>query len=180
MFGPQQQLLPQPDLITDNSLGNERQTAIGNLNHPFKNRDCRWVARGGPPRAPGVPAYPNSTHWEHYINRFLLPELLTNEEVKNFYTVDHQTLYTLVNEFAVPFLLRGGPAGGILRPHRMTGDLLMAMLLLKMHENINDRLLGPMFGESASTVNRWEHGLRDYMYQNDRWLQRGRNLSNVK
>ena len=102
-----------------------------------------------------------------------------HEEMKTFYGVGHQTLYSLVQEYAIPFLQLGGQHGGVLRPHRMTPDALMCLLLLKCKENLSDRLLGALFGESSHAANHWLHGLRDYIYQNDQWLIRGRNLSNV-
>ena len=134
---------------------------------------------GGAPRDPGNPPYVQSKHWDHYVNRLLFPQLLTEEEMRVFYSVGHQEFYSLVQEFAVPFLQTGGPQGGTMKPHRMTADALMALLLLKVHENPNDRLLGALFGESARAANQWLHGLRDYVYQHDSWLRRGRNLSNV-
>ena len=157
----------------------ERQAAIATLDQDFKKRDCRWIITGGAPRPPGVRPYANSNHWEYYTNRLLFPQLLSEDEMLTLYTVNHHNFYSLVEQFSVPFLQTGGPQGGTLKPHRMTADSLMGLLLLKCHENINDRLLGFMFGESASSANRWLHGLRDYIYQNDRWLERGRNLSNI-
>ena len=65
-----------------------------------------------------------------------------------------------------------------MKPHRMTPDSLLALLLLKIHENLSDRVLGVLFGESASAVNKWLHGLRNHIYQHDPWLRRLRNLSN--
>ena len=181
-FGPQPRahLHPHPDHITDNKMAAQRTAAIAALNYPFNNRDCRWIVNGGAPKDPGTPAYVHSTHWEHYVNRVLFPQLLTEEEMKVFYTVDHQTFYSLVEQYAVPFLLTGGPQGGTMKPHRMTPDGLMALLLLKCHENMNDRLLGALFGESAGVANQWLHGLRDHIYEHDGWLNRGRNLSNVR
>ena len=81
--------------------------------------------------------------------------------------------------YAVPFLASGGPAGGVLKPHRMTADALMACLLMKCHYNPNDKLLGAMFGESGFAANHWIRGLRDWIYENDEWLNRGRFLSNI-
>ena len=134
---------------------------------------------GGAPQDPGNKPYPNSLHWECYVNRALFPQLLSPDEMQTFYATSHQAFYTLVEEFAVPFLQTGGPVGGTLKPHRMTPDALMALLRLKCHHNLCDRLLGSIFGESAATVCRWLNGLRDYIYQNDPWLERGRNLSNI-
>ena len=176
---PNQLLHPHPDPITDNKLRAERAAAMAALDHDFTNRDCRYIMTGGAPRDPGNLSYAQSKHWENYVNKILFPQLLSDEELKTLYCVDHQEFYGLVQEFSVPFLQQGGPQGGTMKPHRMTPDALMALLLLKCHENINDRLLGVIFGESASTVNHWIHGLRDYIYQHDSWLQRGRNLSNV-
>ena len=160
-------------------MAGERNLAYQALNHNFDNRDCRYIILGGNPRDPGNAPYPQSRFWHHYVNKLLFPQLLTEEEMLVHYTVDHQTFYELVEKFAVPFIQTGGPLGGGLKPHRMTPDALMALFLLKCHENINDRLLGSLFGESAATVCRWLNGLRDYIYQNDQWLQRGRNLSNI-
>ena len=157
----------------------ERNAAIAALDYAFKNRDCQYIITGGAPRDPGNPPYANNIHWEHYVNRFLFPQLLTEQEMKLCYMMDHQEFYSLVNLYAVPFLQTGGPQGGTLKPHRMTADALMALLLLKVHENINDRLTGVLFGESCCAVNKWLHGLRDYIYEHDSWLIRGRNLSNV-
>ena len=157
----------------------ERNMAVGSLNHPFKNRDIRIILLGGTPRDPGIPPYQNNPHWTHYLNKFLFPQLLTEEEMVSFLTVDHQELYRLVEQYAVPFLAAGGPAGGVLKPHRMTPDALMACLLMKCHYNLNDKLLGAMFGESGSAANRWIRGLRDWIYEHDEWLRRGRNLSNI-
>ena len=61
----------------------------------------------------------------------------------------------------------------------MTGDALMALFLLKCHTNISDRLLGAMFGESGYVANHWIRGLRDWIYEHDDWLNRGRFLSDV-
>ena len=97
-----------------------------------------------------------------------------------FYTVTHQELYLNVEKFAVPFLQTGGPLGGTLKPHRMTADALMCLLLLKLHENLSDRLIGALFGESSRAANQWIRGLRDYIYQHDEWLIRGRNLSDAR
>ena len=146
----------------------------------FNNRDCRYVALGGPPQNPGVKPYPNSPYWESYLNRMLFPQLLSKEEMKTFFTVDHQTFYGLVEKYSVPYLHRGGPNGGVLKPHKMTPDALMGLLLLKCHHNLPDRILGSLYGESASSANRWLNGLRDYIYQHDEWLSRGRNLSNQR
>ena len=157
----------------------ERNGVIADLNRPFNNRDIRYIMTGGAPQDPGIPPYPQSIHWNHYVNRLLFPQLLTADEMLIFYSVSHQTFYSLVEEFAVPYLQGGGPLGGTMKPHRMTADSMMALLLIKCHENINDRLLGAMFGESASAANRWLQGLRNFIYQNDPWLDRGRNLSNV-
>ena len=100
------------------------------------------------------------------------------DEMITFYMMDHQTFYGLVQQYAVPFLQAGGPQGGTMKPHRMTPDSLLALLLLKIHENLSDRVLGVLFGESASAVNKWLHGLRNHIYQHDPWLERLRNLSN--
>ena len=112
------------------------------------------------------------------MNKFLFPELFTEQELMNFFMVDHQTLYGLVAKYAVPFLASGGPQGGVLKPHRMSADALMVCFLLKFHENINDRLLGAMFGETKQSVNNWIRGLRDWIYAHDDWLIRSRSLSN--
>ena len=104
---------------------------------------------------------------------------MTEAECISFYTVDHQTLYEMVELYVVPFLAAGGPNGAVLRPHRMTADALMALFLLKCHTNINDRLLGAMFGESGNVANHWIRGLRDWIYEHDDWLNRGRFLSNI-
>ena len=117
----------------------ERNNAIRALNQPFDNRDCRWVATGGAPRDPGNAPYPQSNFWHLYINRVLFPQMLTEEEMYVYYAVGHQTFYELVEEFAVPYIRAGGPQGAPLKPHRMTPDALMALLLLKCHENLNDR-----------------------------------------
>ena len=180
-FGPHppRVLHPQPDHIRDNRMAPQRANATAALNHPFTNRDCRIIAAGGLPRDPGNPPYPNNPHWPHYINRFLFPQLMTEAECISFYTVDHQTLYEMVELYVVPFLAAGGPNGAVLRPHRMTADALMALFLLKCHTNINDRLLGAMFGESGNVANHWIRGLRDWIYEHDDWLNRGRFLSNI-
>ena len=181
-YGPQPrpQLHPHPDPINRNTMGAQRNVAYQALNQNFDNRDCRHLMRGGPPQDPGNAPYPQNRYWHLYVNRVLFPELLTEEEMYVHYTVNHQTFYELVEQFAVPYIQAGGPQGGGLKPHRMTPDALMALLLLKCHENLNDRLLGSLFGESASTANRWLRGLRDHIYQNDPWLIRGRNLSNAR
>ena len=158
-------------------MANETNAAIGTLNQPFKNRDCRRVLLGGPPQDPGIDPYPQNPHWNHYLNRVLFPQLLSPEEMLVFFSVDHQTFYGLRDEFVIPYIQGGGPQGGVMKPHRMTPDALMGLLLFKCHENPSDRLIGALFGESASAANKWLHGLRVYIYQNDNWLVRGRNLS---
>ena len=180
-FGPYRPPLlhPQPDTIRDNSMAVERTAAIVALDHHFNNRDCRIIAAGGLPRDPGNPPYQNNIHWPHYINRFLFPQLMSEEELVSLFTVNHQTLYAMVQRYVLPFLAAGGPNGAVLRPHRMTADALMALFLLKCHTNINDILLGVMFGESGRSANHWIRGLRDWIYEHDDWLIRGRSLSNV-
>ena len=170
---------PQPDIIRDNRNAVARNNAIAALDHDFNNRDNRFIVRGGPPRPPGNPPYQNNRLWGHYINRFLFPEFFTEEELIRFFTVDHQTLYGLVEKYALPFLAAGGPQGGVLKPHRMSADALVTCFLLKIHENIHDRLLGAIFGESGRAVNHWIRGLRDWIYSHDDLLNRGRQLSNV-
>ena len=120
LFGPQPQVLrhPHPDSIVDNRNRHERDAVVATLNHPFNNRDVRIILSGGLPRDPGTPAYLLNTHWEHYVNRLLFPQFLSVEEMKVFYSVDHQELYALVEKFAVPFLQTGGPQGGTKKPHR--------------------------------------------------------------
>ena len=98
----------------------------------------------------------------------------------DIFGMDHQALYTLRDEFAVPYLRTPGPLGGTMKPHRMTPDALMGLLVLKCQENLPDRILGALFGESSTTVNDWLHGLRDYIYQHDQWLIRSRNLSDPR
>ena len=178
-FGPvpQAQRHPHPDPIVDNRMRHQKDAAIAALNHPFTNRDVRHIMAGGAPRDPGTPAYLLNNHWEHYINRLLFPQFLSELEIKVFYSVTHQELYSLVEKFAVPFIATGGPTGGVLRPHRMTPDALMCLLLFKCHENLSDRLIGALFGESGYAANYWIRGLRDFIYQTDDWLIRGRNLS---
>jgi hypothetical protein len=134
---------------------------------------------GGRPQDPGTSPYPNSSYWEKYVDRLLFPQLLTDDEMHTMFGLDHQTFYGLVAEFAVPFLQTGGPQGGTLKPHRMTADSLMALLLLKCQENLSDRLMGALFGEAANTANQWLQGLRNFIYQTDEWLRGGRNLSNI-
>ena len=157
----------------------ERQAAIDTLNEPFNNKDVRRILCGGDPQDPGVPPYPNSQFWDKYISRLLFPQLFSEEEMFTLFNMTHQAFYALVNKFAVPFLQTGGPQGGTLKPHRMTADSLMGLLVLKCQENLSDRLLGCLYGESGQTVNQWLRNLRDYIYQNDEWLQRQRNLSNA-
>ena len=176
---PRPQLHPHPDPITNNSNQAERNAAIAALNHDFNNRDIRWIILGGRPQDPGTRPYPNSSYWEKYVDRLLFPQLLTDDEMHTMFGLDHQTFYGLVAEFAVPFLQTGGPQGGTLKPHRMTADSLMALLLLKCQENLSDRLMGALFGEAANTANQWLQGLRNFIYQTDEWLRRGRNLSNI-
>ena len=171
---------PHPDLITDDRNRLQRDAIIAALDHPFNNRDVRRIMAGGGPRDPGTPAYLLNNYWENYINRLLLPQLLNDEEMHTFFSVSHQQLYYLVEKFAVPFLQTGGPQGGTLKPHRMTPDALMCLLLLKCKENLSDKLIGALFGESSHAANHWIRGLRDYIYQNDEWLIRGRNLSNAR
>ena len=96
------------------------------------------------------------------------------------FSVNHQTFYELVEKYAIPYVQGGGPQGGVLKPHRMTPDSLMGLVLLKVHENPSHRLIGLLFGESASTASKWLNGLRDFIYQTDEWLERGRNLSNIR
>ena len=62
----------------------------------------------------------------------------------------------------------------------MTPDALMCLLLLKCKQNLSDRVIGALFGESSYAANHWIRGLRDYIYQHDEWLIRGRNLSNAR
>jgi hypothetical protein len=131
------QLHLHPDPITRNVMAAERRAAIAALNYDFTNRDVRYIMTGGAPRDPGIHPYVASSHLEHYVNRLLFPQLL----IKVFYTVDHETFYSLVEEFAVPYLQAGGQLGGAGKPHRMTPDALMALLLLMCHENTSDSLL---------------------------------------
>ena len=133
---------------------------------------------GGAPSDPGVATYPNNGFWESYVNRLLFPQLLTDDEIKTVFGMSHQSFYQLVEKYAIPYLQRGGPGGGTLKPHHLTPDALMGLLLLKCQQNLSDRLLGAMYGEDKITVNHWLHGLRDFIYQNDEWLIRRRNLSN--
>ena len=132
---------------------------------------------GGAPKNPGIKPYPNSRFWESYVNRFLFPQLLSEKQLKIVTSVDHQQLYELVDIYAKPFLQGQGPAGGTLKPHKLTADGLMALLLFKIHENPSDRLLGVIYGEAASAMNHWLNNLRDYIYENDLWLTRKRHLS---
>ena len=154
----------------------ERDAAIDTLDEPFNNRDIRRILLGGDPQDPGNQPYPNSSFWEKYISRVLFPQLLSDDEMITLFGMYHQTFYGLVQEYAVPFLQTGGPQGGSLKPHRFTADSLMGLLLLKCRKNLSDRLLGVMYGVDARAVNDWLKCLRDYIYQHDDWLQRGRNL----
>ena len=56
----------------------------------------------------------------------------------------------------------------------------MCLLLFKCHAGLSDRLIGSLFGESSRAANEWIRGLRDYIYQHDEWLIRGRNLGDVR
>ena len=69
-------------------MATEINAAIGTLNQPFKNRDCRWVLLGGPPQDPGVDPCPQNPHWNHYINCVIFQQLLSPEEMLGFFSVD--------------------------------------------------------------------------------------------
>jgi hypothetical protein len=105
-----------------------RGAAINALNQDFDNRDCRWIMTGGAPRDPGIQPYAQSRFWSNYVNRMLFPQLLSSDEMKTFYMMDHQTFYGLVQQYAVPFLQTGGPQGGTMKPQRMTADSLLVCL----------------------------------------------------
>ena len=100
--------------------------------------------------------------------------------MRSLFMMTHQEFYRNVRKYVVPFLQAGGPNGGARKPHRMTPDAMLAMLILKCHENPNNRFLGFLIGESRTAACNWLNNLRNYIYQNDQWIRRQQNLSNPK
>ena len=63
----------------------------------------------------------------------------------------------------------------------MTPDSLTMMFLLKVREGLSDRVLALLFNyEGPNPVNKTLRQFRNYIYQNDIWLQRQRHLSDDK
>lgn len=102
---------------------------------------------------------------------------MTEAELKQTFGLTFQQFYFLREKYIYPCLQDGGPNGGRLFSHEMTPDSLTALLLIKMRELLSDRLLGIMFGESAARICKWLNRISSYIFENDDWLIRGRNLS---
>ena len=63
------------------------------------------------------------------------------------------------------------------RPHRLTPDSLVLLFLLKINEGLSDNFLGFLTGTSPQAVNSLIRRLRDFIFKNDPFLQRQRNLN---
>ena len=96
--------------------------------------------------------------------------------MKDMFQLTHQEFYELRDKFVRPFLRTPGPRGGRRKLHRLTADSLTCLLLRKIHEGMDDRSLGVEFGLAHSNISKILSDLRDHIYLNDRWLQRGRRL----
>ena len=91
-----------------------------------------------------------------------------------------QSFLNWMEDYVHPFWNTGGPAGGRRKMHRVTPEGLLAALLLKMVENPSYRLLGFMTGTSPAYLRHMVTLLRNWIFQQSPWLNRGRNLGNQK
>ena len=133
----------------------------------------------GGPAYPG-PVHPNNSAFRHYINRLHFLHMLTDQECRNLFKCSHQELYKFRTDYVEPWWQQAGPNGGALKQQILTPDGMTAAFHLKMVKNPDYRYLASQFGCSPTALNIKINSLRDYIYQNDPWLSRNRNLANPR
>ena len=98
----------------------------------------------------------------------------------HLFKMSHQQFYKWRETYVAPWWQLGGVIGGIRRLHTLTQDRILAALLLKMVKNINYITLGVLFGTDGPSLCKQINSLRDFIYENDTWFNRQRNLSNPR
>ena len=91
---------PTPDQISDNKNHVARNVAIAALVSNFDHKDVRIIMIGGQLQDLRNMPYPNSC----YTNRYLIPQLMSEEEMLSVIGINHQGFYELVDKYAKPYL----------------------------------------------------------------------------
>ena len=149
---------------------------VNQLNWKMSNKMTRHIMQGGQPCQPGQQPFPNNPNWARYVNRFLMPSLFSETEMKDMFLMTHQDFYEVRDKFVRPYVRAQHRNGVRRKPHRLTADALTCLLLRKMREGIDNRNLGVEFALPCGQISRVLSQIRDHIYQNNDWIQRGRNL----
>jgi hypothetical protein len=121
---------------------------------------------------------------EEGSNKFQTIESFTEAEHKQLFFLTKQGLYNFRDTYITPLLVQraanaqGQNGANASVPHGFTQDSLAALFLLKVHHDPSFRFLGSIFGVKKTQAMNWVKHIRNYIYLNDPFLIRNRNLSN--
>lgn len=172
------QLVPDPDFLPPHLLRPIIPIIQALDQNKLTNRQNRWVAGVGPPRAQ---VNLNNNLWPRVVNKFQIPFLLSDKEFLDLFYLSKQQMYQLRNAIIFPMLAQRvaqaqGHRGTRGLPHTLTPDSLVCLFMLKMRLGHTDRALAGQLGMGHQTALKWLKIVRDFYFTNDPYIQRNLNL----
>ena len=164
---------------------------INSLQVQHSYRESRWIAGRGAPSLQGNQLPNGNQLWNAVVNRFQLPWLFKPHEFEDLIFATEQQLYEFRDNYVIPMLqqlaqnAQGARGAAASVPRALTPDAIAFMTLFKMKHANAHRVIGPEFGTSKKTVDKWPNLVRNFTVQNHPWIQRvihledGNNLADL-